>query len=80
MRVQLINHEGKKVFGDSGLVIGTKKSGTATFVFSAAVDESNNIYVAYQYQKGSGYNTLIQKVTPAGDLPWGKNGISSSEA
>lgn len=75
MRVQLINHDGTKVFGDSGLVIGTKKSGTATFVFSAAVDESNNIYVAYQYQKGSAYTTLIQKVTPSGELPWGKNGI-----
>ena len=56
-------------------LLATKKSRTATFVFNAAVDESNNIYDAYQYQKGSSYNCIIQKVTPSEDVPWDKTGI-----
>lgn len=75
MRVQYINYNGDKKFGDTGILISTKKSGTATFVFNACRDYSDNLYVGFQYEKNGRLVATLQKVTPEGQLPWGVEGV-----
>src|SRR3954454_13689109 len=53
MRAQLLDVNGNRIFGDSGVLVSNKKSGTATFVFNVCVDARNNFIIALQLQKGA---------------------------
>ncbi|MEP6467963.1 MAG: hypothetical protein ABJB05_16750, partial [Parafilimonas sp.] len=48
MRAQLLTANGTRIFGKSGVLVSTKKSGSATFVFNVCVDNDNNFIIAYQ--------------------------------
>ena len=74
MRAQLLNANGERMLGDSGVLVSDKKSGSATFVFNVCVDNNNNLIVAFQFQKGSDYECIIQKINTAGKLLW-NNGV-----
>jgi hypothetical protein len=71
MRAQLLDVNGNRIFGDSGVLVSNKKSGTATFVFNVCVDARNNFIIAFQLQKGANYECVIQKVNTNGKLLWG---------
>ncbi|MBV9962471.1 MAG: hypothetical protein JO072_09505, partial [Parafilimonas sp.] len=75
MRAQLIDAAGRRMFGDTGILVSNKKSGSATFVFNVCVDHDDNFVIAYQIAKGSAYECVIQKVSASGQLLWGKNGV-----
>lgn len=75
MRAQLLSVTGQRKFGDSAILVSTKKSGSATFVFNVCVDKDNNFIIAYQVLKGSSYECVIQKISTEGNLLWGKNGV-----
>lgn len=75
MHAQLLDANGNKMLGDNGIVVSTKKSGSATFVFNACVDNENNFIIAFQYQKGNSYEIITNKIDEAGNLMWGINGI-----
>ncbi len=75
MRAQLLDANGNRQFGDSGVLVSDRKSGSATFVFNVCVDKDNNLVAAFQFQRGTSYECVIQKVKPSGKLLWGKNGI-----
>lgn len=74
MRAQLLDVNGNRLLGDSGIVVSDKKSGSATFVFNVCVDNDNNLIIAFQHQKGSSYECIIQKINTAGKLKW-NNGV-----
>lgn len=71
MRAQLLDANGNRMFGDSGILVSNKKSGTATYVFNVCVDANNNFIIAFQLESGLGYECVIQKINTAGKLLWG---------
>ncbi|MGI8951311.1 MAG: hypothetical protein ACR2FN_06965 [Chitinophagaceae bacterium] len=71
----MISSDGYKFFGDSGIVISNKKSGTAIFVFNACTGEYDDLFVGFQYLKNGAYESTIQKISAGGTFPWGKKGI-----
>ncbi len=76
MRAQLFDAEGYKLLGADGVLVSSQPSGTATFVFSVCVDQSNNLVVAFQDMRtGSSYSTCLYKVSQTGSQLWGANGI-----
>ena len=74
MRAQLLDANGNKLLGANGLLVSNQTSGTATFVFNACVDPSDNLIIGYQYQIAGNMSAVVTKVTPQGALPWG-NGV-----
>lgn len=79
IRVQYLNAAGEKQFGDSGIVLIKKKSGSATFVFNVCVDNFNNLFVATQYQKGGSMVIVVNKISPKGRLIYGEYGYDLGE-
>lgn len=75
IRVQLLNAAGEKQFGDSGIVIYERKSGSATFAFNICVDALDNLFLATQYQKGGEYKVIVNKISPKGMLKYSRNGM-----
>jgi hypothetical protein len=71
MRVQLLDADGNRQFGNDGLLVSDKNSGSATYVFNVCVDKDNNLIIAFQVQNGSAYECVAQKVNTAGQLLWG---------
>ncbi len=70
MRAQLLNKNGERMLGDSGVLVSNKKSGSATFVFNVCVDNNNNLIIAFQFLKDGDYECLIQKINTAGKRLW----------
>lgn len=75
MRAQLLDANGNRMFGDSGVLVSNAKSGSATFVFNVCVDNDNNFVIAFQVAKGSAYECVMQKVSTSGQLLWGNSGV-----
>ncbi len=75
MRAQLLDANGNKLLGNDGIVVGNKKSGSATFVFNACVDNENNFVIAFQYEKSGNYIINAHKIDQAGNQLWGTGGI-----
>lgn len=71
MRVQLLDADGNPQFGNDGLLVSDKKSGSATYVFNVCVDKDNSLIIAFQIQKGSAYECIAQKINVSGQLLWG---------
>ena len=67
MRAQLLNANGQRMLGDSGVLVSNKKSGSATFVFNVCVDNNNNLIIAFQFQKDGDYECMVQKINTAGN-------------
>ncbi len=70
MRAQLLNANGERMLGDSGVLVSDKQSGSATFVFNVCVDKENNLIVAFQFLKNGNYQCVIQKINTAGKRLW----------
>lgn len=71
MRAQLLDAQGHRMFGDSGILVSNKKSGTATFVFNVCVDHDNFLIIAFQLLKGGSYECVMQRINTEGQLLWG---------
>ena len=75
LRVQLLEDDGTKLFETDGIVLSKRKSGSATYLFSATVDEEDNLIVGFQYERGGFLRPLINGVTPKGKLLLGEFGL-----
>ncbi|MEP7317502.1 MAG: T9SS type A sorting domain-containing protein [Panacibacter sp.] len=75
IRVQLLDDDGTRLLGDSGILVSPRNSGSATYVFTACVDTSDNLIIGYQYERGSVLRPLVSKISPKGKLLWGATGI-----
>jgi hypothetical protein len=74
MRVQLLDTNGYKLWGDSGILISETGSSSDTN-YNFCVDAGNNLIVGLQYSKSGIQTVIINKITPGGDKPWGVNGV-----
>jgi len=75
MRAQLIDANGYKLLGPDGVLVGNYTSGSATYVFNACVDASNNFIIGYQDMRSGSMQAVVYKISEAGTLLWGANGI-----
>ncbi|MEO6406823.1 MAG: T9SS type A sorting domain-containing protein [Ferruginibacter sp.] len=74
MRAQLLDVNGDKLLGPDGVLVSNQTSGSATYVFNVALDASNNLIIAFQFQLLSVNNAVVTKVNTDGSLPWGALG------
>jgi hypothetical protein len=81
MRVQLIDKNGVKLFGNDGLLVDNQPSGSATFVYNICLDETEDLIVAYQDERnGSGTLSVVAyKISQSGVSLWGTNGVDLGE-
>ncbi|MCX6245046.1 MAG: hypothetical protein NTU98_10115 [Bacteroidetes bacterium] len=75
MRAQLIDANGYKLLGTDGMLVNNNISGSATYVFNACVDASNNLIIAMQDQRSGPLSAVVYKISQAGTQLWGANGI-----
>ena len=72
-RVQLLDKNGHKMFGDQGLVVNTiTPYVTSSQVMDMVVDNDNNLYLTFVASNNQIY---LQKITSVGQLPWGSSGV-----
>jgi hypothetical protein len=74
MRAQLLDFNGNRLFGDTGVLVSYRNSGSATFVFNTCLDKDDNLIITFQRQKGSGYDIVAYKIDSLGNSLWGKKG------
>jgi hypothetical protein len=75
MRAQLIDEDGYKLLGPDGVLVSNQSSGTATFVFNAAVDASNNLIIGCQDERTGTMQAVLYKISQAGTHLWSPNGV-----
>lgn len=75
MRAQLIDADGYKLLGPSGVLVDNQPSGTATYVFNVCVDADNNFIIGYQDERTGSLQAVVYKISEAGTHLWGTHGI-----
>lgn len=75
MRAQLIDEDGFKLLGNDGILVSNQPSGTATFVFNACVDNSNNLIIGCQDERTGGMQAVLYKISPSGSHLWSSSGV-----
>jgi len=75
MRAQLFDAAGNKLLGADGVLISNQTSGTATYVFNACVDGSDNLIVGMQDQRSGDMQAVLYKISQAGTHLWNPAGI-----
>lgn len=70
MRLQLLNANGEKQFGDEGILVSnTIPMSTYTFIWRLYKDKNNNVYIALT-STGAGNNGYVFKYNTAGESLW----------
>lgn len=73
-RVQLLDKDGQKLFGENGIVLNTKAEfSTYTQVMDLAVDSNDDLVVVF-YATGDGIG-YTNKISKTGENIWGEEGI-----
>ncbi len=76
MRAQLFDAAGHKLLGANGVLVSSKPTGTATFVFNACVAADNNFVIACQDERsGVTLQSVLYKVSQTGTPMWGADGL-----
>jgi hypothetical protein len=75
MRAQLIDADGNKLLGANGVLVSNQPSGSATFVFNACSDASNNLIIGMQDERSGTMQAVLYKVAQNGSPLWGADGI-----
>jgi hypothetical protein len=75
MRAQLIDADGNKLLGPDGVLVSNKPTGSATFVFNACVDGSNNFIIGCQDQRTGEMQAVLYKISQTGAHLWNPDGI-----
>lgn len=70
MRAQLLDSTGKKLFGENGMLISSKPSGSATFVFNVCINGRGELIIGYQYEINGVLNAALSKVDQQGNILW----------
>jgi len=79
MRAQLIDADGYKLLGPNGMLVSNKTSGTATYVFNACVDSSNNLIISMQDQRTGTLKAVLYKISETGTFLWSSDGVVLGE-
>jgi len=74
IRAQLLDINGYKLFSDSGILVSENGSSFDT-VFCITADAQSNLIVCSQYDKAGIQTTIINKISPSGEKPWGVYGV-----
>jgi len=75
MRAQLIDAAGNKLLGPDGVMVSNQPSGTATYVFNACTDASNNLIIGMQDERSGSMQAVMYKISQAGTHLWSPGGI-----
>ena len=76
LRMQLLDTDGNKMFGNNGLLVSNQPQSTALFVYDMKVNAADEAVVAFQDTRTGGVlNVVAYKVDTLGNLLWGANGI-----
>ena len=76
MRVQLLDQNGNRVFGDEGMLVNNQAPMSSfTTIWSITVDRQDNVYIGFNGTDG-GNPVYVHKIAPDGTQLWGNNGIS----
>jgi len=75
MRAQLIDEDGNKLLGPDGMLVSNQPTGTATFVFNACVDASNNFIIGCQDERSGDMQAVVYKISQAGTQLWNPTGV-----
>ena len=74
--VQYLDADGNRQFGDDGMLVSnTIPMSTSTLLWKTTIDKNDNFYISIT-GSATGNPAFIFKITTAGTLPWGENGIS----
>jgi hypothetical protein len=79
MRAQLIDADGYKLLGPDGILVSNQPTGTATFVFNACIDASNNFIIGCQDERTGVMQAVVYKISQAGTQLWNPTGIILGE-
>jgi hypothetical protein len=75
MRAQLLDAEGNKLLGPDGVLVSNQPSGTATFVFNACADASNNLIIGMQDERSGTMQAVLYKISQVGTHLWSTTGV-----
>ena len=75
MRAQLFNAAGTKLLGPDGMLVSNQTSGSATFVFNACVDGSNNLIISMQDERTGTMQAVLYKISQTGAHLWSSGGV-----
>ncbi len=75
MRAQLIDADGNKMLGADGMLVSNQTSGSATYVFNACVDGSDNLIISMQDMRSGNMQAVLYKISQAGTHLWDPNGV-----
>jgi len=75
--VQRFNAAGVPQFAANGLLVSNNPQNTSLVDYDMIADDSSNCIIAFTDTRGGGQiNPYIYKISPAGTMLWGANGIS----
>lgn len=75
--LQRLNAAGVPQLAANGILISSNAQNTSLVDYDMIVDDSNNCIVAFTDLRGGGQiNPFIYKISPAGTMLWGANGIT----
>jgi hypothetical protein len=79
--LQKLNSLGVKQFATDGLLISNNPQNSSLVDYDLICDDSNNAVIAFTDIRNSGaINPFAYKVSPAGAMLWGANGITLSDS
>ncbi len=77
VRLQRLDATGQEQFAHNGILVADLAL-SSTNDYGLAVDASDNAILAFQDTRFGGTKITVAKVTPAGSLDWGVNGVQVS--
>jgi hypothetical protein len=82
MRLQLLDVNGRPLFGAAGLLVSNQPQSTALYRYDIKTDNSGNAILAFQDTRsaGGGNQCVMYKISPTGQQLWGTNGIQLLDA
>lgn len=78
LRMQRLDKNGNKLWGNSGLLVDNQQQNTALFRYDLMADHEGNAIVAFQDERTGHLDIVIYKVDTSGNLIWSQNGITLS--
>ena len=76
MRLQLLDVQGNRLFGNGGLLVSNQPQSTALYRYDMKVDADDNAIIAFQDERtGGNLHVVVYKIDIAGNFLWGANGI-----
>ncbi|GAB1349015.1 hypothetical protein MASR1M107_12280 [Ignavibacteriales bacterium] len=77
--LQKLNSEGKKQWGEQGLLISSHPQNSYLMDYSLTTDSKNNAIVAFTDVRTGNLGVFVYKISSAGKFVWGADGIQLSK-